>query len=142
MQLTRNFSRKELQCKGCSNSYCPSKQDPICNIDPGSLDKLQKLRDLIGLPLTIHSACRCRPHNAAIGGADNSYHIADSRIASRAFDVGLPRLKGKQPYADRTMKPEELLVWGRKAGFTSFGLYNTFVHMDDREFPAVWDYRK
>ena len=132
MQLSRNFSRKELQCKGCANSYCPSKNEPICCVDRVSLDKLQHLRDLVGIPLIIHSACRCRPHNDASGGSDNSYHIASKSIPSRAFDIGLP--KG--------MTQEQFMLWGKKAGFTSFGLYNSFVHMDDREFPATWDYRK
>lgn len=136
MNLTRNFTRKELQCQGCKNSYCAYPEQPLCNIDKLSLEKLQKLRDMVAVPLIVTSACRCHPHNKAVGGKDHSYHRANHLLPSRAFDIKLPIVNGKR------LTPEAFMGYGRKVEFTSFGLYNSFVHMDDREFPAFWDLRK
>jgi zinc D-Ala-D-Ala carboxypeptidase len=61
----------------------------------------------------INSAHRDWLHNIAIGGAPRSAHLYI------AFDV---------PFDD----PGELYEAAKKAGFQSFGFYETFLHMDMR----------
>ncbi len=98
-----NFSQAELECRHCGDIY----------IWPEFLDKLQALRDRLGKPLVILSAHRCTIHNALVGGVPLSQHL------SLAVDI---RLKGH----DRFLLAER----AKDAGFTGFGYYSTFLHLD------------
>ena len=100
-----NFSARELSCKHCGEYWH----------DPDSLDKLQTARNIVGKPFKINSAHRCEFHNKVVHGAKNSEHL---RIA---FDISL----------DGHDK-EELLTALFEAGFTTFGMYNSFIHTDHR----------
>ena len=63
--LTKDFSRKEFACKcGCG----------FDDIDTRLVHMAQKIRDLLGEPVRVNSACRCAKHNKAVGGVDGSYH--------------------------------------------------------------------
>jgi len=98
-----NFTPHEIACKHCGQVY----------YWPGFMDRLQALRDEVGKPIRIKSAHRCRIHNARVGGAPLSQHL---RIA---VDVDL---KGH----NRT----EFARKARKVGFTGFGFYQSFLHLD------------
>ena len=78
-------------------------------------DAIQAMRDDLKVPISINSAYRCKVHNANVGGAKNSMHLQGI-----AFDIPitewLPRHKIHEA--------------ARKAGFTGFGDYKTFVHVD------------
>lgn len=126
-RASKNFSCYELQCKGCRRSYCKH-SDPVCNLTDRSLDKLQKLRDIIGVPLTITSACRCKEHNEMVGGKPGSKHIASNEEPSCAFDIKLPDGFSSDAMSD--------YAW--QAGFRGIGLYSTFIHVDDRDKIAEW----
>ena len=106
----KNFTAKELSCKCCGEYFH----------DPESLDKLQAARLIRGRAFKINSAHRCARHNAAVGGMPRSMHL------NIAFDVSL---KGHGR--------EELLQALFDGGFTTFGLYATFVHTDKREY-RLW----
>ena len=114
-----SFLWSELACKcGCRNIY----------IQDEAIDKLQKARDIIHTPLIINSAARCPLHNAKVGGAPKSQHRATKHRPSTAFDISL-----------RGVDKEELIEAARLAGFKGFGInYNTFLHVDNRKFAAVW----
>lgn len=77
------------------------------------MDALQAIRSWLGAPVKINSGHRCRLHNARVGGAPLSQH---KKIA---FDIRI----GKH---DR----KKLLSYARAAGFTGFGLYHSFLHVD------------
>lgn len=130
MQASKNFSYEELQCRGCHRKYCRH-ENPICNISTEAIEKLQKLRDLCGVPLTVTSAARCPEHNSAEGGAEKSKHISSPSHESTAFDVVVPP----------GFCTDTLAKLAEKAGFKSIGTYPTFVHMDDRKSKARWDMR-
>ena len=51
-----------------------SKREDELLIDEASIDKLQKLRNVLAKPLLITSAFRSAAHNKAVGGATNSQH--------------------------------------------------------------------
>jgi len=101
----KNFLPAEVACPCCGELY----------LDRISMDRIQKARDLVGRPLIINSAHRCPIHNARVGGAPLSQHKLI------AFDVSLIGYDRK--YLFSVLK---------QAGFTSFGLYRTFIHADVR----------
>ncbi len=98
-----SFSRTEMSCRHCGEIYHW----------PEFMDKLQKARDQIGRPFRIYSAHRCGLHNARVGGAPLSQHL------KLAVDIGL---KGHDP--------RKLYQTCRAAGFTGFGFYTSFLHID------------
>ncbi len=99
-----NFTPKEIACKHCGELM----------IDFEAMDALQALREALNRPVTLNSAYRCPEHNENIGGATKSYH----RLG-RGFD---PRITN----VSRSL----LKATGKAAGFSGFGDYETFVHMD------------
>ena len=96
-----------------------SKGNDSILINEDALDRLQKARELLNAPMTINSAFRDKAHNKKVGGADNSLHTV-----GRAFDIAY-RLNG-YVLLDR----RDLYEACKMAGFTGFGFYNTFLHVD------------
>ncbi len=98
-----NFSASEFTCKHCGEYYH----------DEYFLDALQGLRSAIARPLNINSGHRCEIYNADIGGAPLSGHL---RLA---VDLDL-----------RGHDRKNLAGAARQFGFTGFGYYQTFLHLD------------
>jgi len=99
-----NFGRDEVACKCCGGLV----------EEPRALEALDRLRDK--LPgIRINCGYRCPVHNARVGGAPLSQHKLGS-----AFD-----LSTRGQYYRQTA-----VAAAKSAGFTGFGLYNTFVHVD------------
>ncbi len=101
-----SFSPREIACKGTGSLL----------VDETALDKLQELRDKLGIPLLITSAYRSPEHNKAVGGAKNSYHMKGV-----AFDV---RMENQDPHAFE--------LAAREVGFRGVGYYTKqgFMHID------------
>lgn len=117
--MTPSFSKKELECKcGCG----------LARFHPGFLNAIQGLRDELGLPMTLTSACRCAKHNAAEGGKPKSFHIGDEanhngQEGAMAIDVATPNgeFRGKL-FA---------IAWAR--GFSvGWNAKKGFLHLDLR----------
>ena len=77
-------------------------------------DKLQALRSAIGKPIRINSAHRSYRHNIAVGGAVRSMH------KKMAVDISL---RGHNRF--------HILAAARAVGFTGFGYYSTWLHLDN-----------
>ena len=89
------------------------------------LMKLDMLRDLAGIPFIITSSYRDEEYNAKVGGNSNSQHLK-----GRAVDIKVSN--GFEKYQ---------IVKGCIALGLSFGIANTFIHVDDREGVDVcWTY--
>ena len=101
----KNFTVKELACPHCGEYY----HSIAAN------DAIQQVRDMTGCVIRLNSTHRCWFYNASkrIGGAPLSEH---KKIA---FDI---RLAGH----DR----DKLKAACQEAGFTGFGHYGTFLHVD------------
>ena len=99
-----DFDPSEIACKHCGELM----------VDLESMDALQALRTRLERPVLLNSAYRCPMHNREVGGAPLSYH----RLG-QAFDVRLT------DYSTAVLKAAS-----KKAGFTGFGEYNTFLHVD------------
>jgi uncharacterized protein YcbK (DUF882 family) len=112
--LSKNFNRSEFACRGenCCGGSAP--------VHPDLVAGLQELRDKVGVPLTISSGFRCRRHNAAIGGAENSQHTL-----AMAADVLVP--EGWMP--GRLAELAETVEVLREGGI---GIYPSWVHLDVR----------
>lgn len=100
-----NFSPLEIACPCCGEVF----------LDVDAMDKLQRTREIMGKPLRINSAHRCPIHNARVGGAPLSQH---KKIAFDISTHGHDRQKLYKACVD--------------AGFTTFGFYTTFLHVDTR----------
>ncbi len=83
-------------------------------IIPHALDKLEWVREKLGRPIIINSAYRDPLYNARVGGAPLSRHKVGD-----AFDLSI-----------KNQDKEKLYYLCKKAGFTGFGLYKTFLHVD------------
>ena len=105
------FKPKEIACKG----------DGSILIDTEALIRLDILRSLMGKPLIINSGYRSPQHNKNVGGSPNSKHKL-----GRAFDISINNLD-----------KEKLYETAKKVGFTGFGKYDTFLHVDTAR-PREW----
>jgi uncharacterized protein YcbK (DUF882 family) len=111
-----NFSPRELRSKG----------DGKLMVDPDSLDKLQNLRDILGVPMRVTSSYRSPAHNKRVGGAKHSMHLK-----AKAFDV---QMEGHDL--------AEFVTQAKRVGFTGFGYYpqHNFIHIDTGR-PRSWGKR-
>lgn len=109
MQIAKNFRVKEFRCKDGS--------DKILIDTDFVVNKLQKIRDHFGAPITINSAYRTESHNKKVGGAKSSYHMK-----GQAFDIVV---KGHTPL--------EIARFAESIGITGIIQYNSFVHVDSRQ---------
>jgi zinc D-Ala-D-Ala carboxypeptidase len=109
-----NFSPAEMASKG----------DGSLRLSRDAMDRLQRLRARLGVPMQILSAYRDPAHNARVGGARRSQHMR-----GRAFDIRVDNID-----------PDALIEAAHAEGFRGFGTYprQGFVHIDTRETPASW----
>lgn len=97
-------------------------------VDSTLVEKLQKLRDRLGISIIITSPYRCEKRNKQVGGAKNSYHMK-----GLAVDISMN---------NQILDVETIASLAKKIGFTGIGLYDNFIHLDVRvaEF-TTWDKR-
>jgi len=100
----KHFRPVEMACRGTGK----------LSIHSGLLDRLDILRSRCGFPLGVLSAYRTPYHNAFVGGAPFSSHL-------KAVAVDLSIVGQDKKLMERIAKEE---------GFTGFGYYRTFLHID------------
>ena len=76
--LSKNFSSLEVQCP------CGCGANKISSI---LIEKLQKVRNITGIPIIITSGVRCEFYNASIKASMNSSHIPDEHGIGNAVDI-------------------------------------------------------
>lgn len=114
--LSTNFSRKEFACNcGCGFDTVSEKL----------VKALQTLRDIVGKPIIITSACRCEKKNKNVGGKKDSQHLLGT-----AADI---QVDGMSTLRLATLA--DTIPAFAKGGV---GLYKTFVHVDVRNGRARW----
>lgn len=118
MYQSKFFKEDEFQSIGCSR----------CQINDDSLRRLDRAREIAGIPFILNSAFRSPAAELCKGRTGNSAHTR-----GRAFDVRA--LNARERY---------LVVFGAiSAGFTRIGIGLKFVHMDDDPSlpgPVIWLY--
>lgn len=115
----KNFSPNEIACRCCGELWVGDDMPIYFKL---AMDNLQKLRDSWNKPIIINSGHRCTKHNADVGGASQSQHLAV------AFDCVCPR-EEQQAFAKMALE----------VGFHVARPYpdNGFVHLDMGR-PRTW----
>lgn len=123
MQLTKNFSLSEFNCRD-GRKVPPQYMANVKKL----AENLQVLRDHIGVPININSCYRPPDYNKRIGGAKNSQHLTAS-----AADITTKKYSPRQLAAI----VEKLIKEGKmKQG--GLGVYPSFIHYDIRPRKARW----
>jgi uncharacterized protein YcbK (DUF882 family) len=124
MQLTKNFSLSEFDCK--DGTKVPANLIP--NVQKLA-NNLQVLRDYLKVPVRITgSGYRTPSHNKKVGGAKNSQHLTAS-----ASDINADGFTPVQ-----LAKVIEKLIAEGKMNEGGIGIYKGFVHYDIRGTKARW----
>ena len=126
-QLTRNFHRKEFDCKDGTKVPEEFKNNLV-----KLAVNLQVLRDDFGSSLVISSGYRTPKYNKRVGGATLSQHLTAS-----ASDLS----QNKETPLELYKRIERLIKQGKMHN-GGLGLYNTFVHYDIRQEPTRWNNSK
>lgn len=126
-QLTRNFHRKEFDCKDGTKVPEEFKNNLV-----KLAVNLQVLRDDFGSALVISSGYRTPKYNKRVGGATLSQHLTAS-----ASDLS----QNKETPLELYKRIERLIKEGKMHN-GGLGLYNTFVHYDIRQKPTRWNNSK
>jgi hypothetical protein len=91
--------------------------------------KLDKIQDLIGLPVTVIFGTRCEKFNRKSGGRERSAHTAKGGV-SHAADIGCPDAAFRSAFLTAALSL-----------FNRIGIGKDFIHVDDDpELPTnvVW----
>lgn len=128
MQLTKNFSKKEFECR--DGSMMPP--EVLENVKLLAKE-LQVLRDFIGKMITINSGYRSKKYNATLKGASpKSQHLL-----GKAADIVIEGMTPK-----KVAETIEKLITDGKMKQGGIGIYKTFTHYDIRGVKARWDFSK
>jgi len=111
-----NFKINEFRCPCCGMN----------KIQYSFVTKLDKARDISGIPYTINSGYACPEHNLARGGVPNSSHVLGLGCDISCV-TNIARMK---------------IVQGLiMIGFTRIGIYPNHIHVDADESkptPRMW----
>ena len=126
--LSPHFSLDECKCCcGCG----------LCSVTPRLLALAEAVRDILKEPMIVHSVCRCKAHNAAVGGSPTSKHLK-----GQAMDF---HVRGLSPVA---VYNAIVKAWhdGKLPELGGVGLYDWGVHIDIAKAPdghlRTWDRRE
>lgn len=119
-----NFSESEFACSHCGKA----------EMDPGFLNKLQRLRDRYGKPIVVTSGYRCPEYNDEISstGRDGPH------TTGMAVDINVGGTNGHR-----------LLYFALLEGFSGIGVNQKgaqderFIHLDTLSKPPrpnIWSY--
>ena len=112
--LTKDFKTKEFECScGCG----------LARISPTVALLCQLVRNKFNKPVTVTSGSRCTKYNKKVGGKDLSQHLLKGDEFTHAADI---QVKGVSPLEVYTF------LNGLFPNCLGLGIYNTFVHIDDR----------
>ena len=125
--LSKNFSRLEVQCPcGCGAN----------KISSVLIEKLQKVRNIIGTSIIITSGVRCKFYNTSIKASMNSSHIPDEHGIGNAVGIACTNSKDRYELVELSQK------FFNRIGISG-GSYGGFVHLDvDRSKvqEVLWTY--
>ncbi len=122
-----NILDREMSCHcGCGFS----------SLEQGLIDIFNKIRKIVGKPVGITCACRCREHNAAIGGARDSKHLPNEHGNCEAMDLAIPNGWTEERFADVCDKVLETIGGGGLGRYLNSK--KKIVHIDIRKEKARW----
>ena len=124
-KLSEHFQANEFACKCCGYTI----------LDTELVVLLEKLRNKVGKPLKITSGYRCPAHNAKVGGAPLSRHVAGlaADVRWEGFNLDIQTEQTKKMI-------RELATVSKLYGI---GWASDFVHLDvdsSRKILTEWTY--
>lgn len=128
---TENFSEREFYCN-CERS-CDA-----YNTHRGFVLRLQRARNIAGIPFLINRGCSCVAHNAAVGGKPDSTHLIE--VPGDAADISTDpsRLRKYRVLATKAEIVGLIVPALLEVGFKRIGIYfadeDLFIHVDDRNW--------
>lgn len=101
----------------------------VNNMCPKFLKKLDKAREIAGIPFFITSAYRSPQHNLDVGGVQDSAHTL---IPCKAVDIA----------CDNSINRQKIIRALAEVGLTRrLGIAKSFIHTDDSpKTDAIWLY--
>lgn len=126
MKIGKYFDDYEFACH-CDRHGVDAEGHPILDhiIDKRLVDVLDRIRERLGVPITVNSGYRCPEHNAEVGGVSDSQHVLGTAadITYDGIDV------------------DYLAEIAEECGADGIGkyYYQDFVHIDVRGYAARWD---
>ena len=120
MITSRHFTEKEF-----------NKCNPSCSLqdmNQGTIDKMDIVRGVAGMPISINSAYRSPEHDRSKGRSGTGAHAEGKGIDFKCTNS-----------SDRFKIVEACLA----AGFTRIGISSTFIHADDSNTHVqrvIWTY--
>ena len=127
--MSDHFKPYEFTCK--DGTPVPAVLLPVLEVH--CVTVLEVIRAAFGAPVTIISGFRTASYNRKIKGAKASYHIYTLRPGKFATDL---RVLGHSPVEVKAVL--EGLIKGGKIPKGGIGLYETFVHYDNRGWNQRW----
>lgn len=109
-KLSKYFYESEFQCK-CGE--CKT----VCIINPELVERLDRVRERYEMPIRVTSGCRCKEHNAKVGGSPTSRHLHGDAADITGKDLDL--------LYELVQEEFEAIGDGREAG--------KFIHVDLRK---------
>lgn len=97
---------------------------------------LDEIRERCGSPIRLTSTYRSPAYNAAVGGEPNSYHMRFMAIDFQSDKTTPARLR--RIADDLRGHPFDLPANDDFCFNGGIGLYETFVHIDTRDFNRDW----
>lgn len=112
--LTTNFKLSEFQCHCYRCAGNPMR--PATHIE--TVRAIQRARTRYGKPFLITRGVSCAPHNADVGGAEDSRHLPEHADAA---DIG-----------EHDDREKWKIVAACMAEHLSVRVYDDHIHVDDR----------
>jgi len=109
---------------------CPTDSGSGENMCLEFLGKLDKARELAGIPFKINSGYRTTEHNTAVGGVKNSSH---TNIPCNAADIHIKDSASRY----------KIIQSAIKVGFNRIGIGKNFIHLDTDKKKSpniIWHY--
>lgn len=129
MQLSEHFTLREFRCKDGTDVPAPL----VDALSHHCKTVLEVIRHHLGVPVVIISGYRTKAYNDKIGGAKASLHRYELRPGRFATDL---RAKGYTPKGLRAVIVHLIETGAIPPG--GVGLYDSFVHYDNRGYNARW----
>lgn len=127
-KLSQNFSSEEFECPCCGYAL----------VDTELVIVLERIRQLLGVPVRINSGYRCPAHNTKVGGARMSRHLLG--CAADITWAGII-LNTKENSVFRQQLPSVTVTWNSKLYGIGWG--KSYIHVDTdvtRKNLTQWTY--
>jgi hypothetical protein len=115
-EVTYKQSKITMKNFDISEFDSPDSKGSGVNMKISTLKMVDTARDYAGIPFRVNSGYRTDSHNKKVGGVSDSSHKLGN-----AVDIHAPTRAIQKKIIDACFK----------AGFRRFGIYGTFVHVDN-----------